>query len=279
MRKSGWVLLLGVLLLSGCAVRLVYNQLDWLVPWYLDDYIELEGPQKPFFRERLDAYLVWHRQQQLPLYADFLEQVADRAGQGMSREDIAWVQARTEQLAQAMIDRLKPDMMALFALATDEQVEALFRKFAQDNARYRRDRVEVTEAEQRRATQKDVIRYAERWTGTLSRSQRKLIANWSARFELMDEDIYQTQLRWQEEFHRILRLRQERVVYEQAFAALLDTPDFGRSEAMQQKLARNQVQLIDLYLALEHSLSPRQRQHMVDRLRDYAGDFRALSTQ
>lgn len=280
-RRSRWLVLLAcvLLLLNGCAVRFVYNQLDWMVPWYLDDYIELEGPQKALFRERLDAYLSWHRRQQLPLYADFLEQVADRAERGLSPADIDFIQTRTEQLAQAMIDRLKPDMMALFALASDAQVKALFKKFAEDNREYRKENVDVSEKKQRRSRQKEVIRYAERWTGTLTSAQRQLIVDWSGQFELMDADIYETQLRWQDEFHRILLLRHDRAAYEAAFSRLLDTPAFGRSEQMQRKLDANQQLLIGLYLALEQSLSPDQRKHMVNKLRDYAQDFRELAQE
>ena len=34
---------------SGCAVKLVYNQLDWLIPWYLSDYLDMNGEQDDFF--------------------------------------------------------------------------------------------------------------------------------------------------------------------------------------------------------------------------------------
>ena len=34
-----------VLVLNGCAVKFVYHQLDWLMPWYLDDYMEIPGNQ------------------------------------------------------------------------------------------------------------------------------------------------------------------------------------------------------------------------------------------
>ena len=76
-----------------------------------------------------------------------------------------------------------------------------------------------------------------------------------------------------------MKLRGDRAAYEQAFTQLLDTPGFGRSEELQRKLARNEALLIDLYLALEHSLSTDQRKHMVKKLRDYAVDFRELSRQ
>ncbi|HVL00433.1 MAG TPA: DUF6279 family lipoprotein [Dongiaceae bacterium] len=267
------------LMLSGCAVRFVYNQLDWLVPWYLDDYMQLEGPQKTLFKQRLDTYLAWHRKEQLPLYADFLDQVAGRAEKGMSHDDIAHIQARTEQLAQVMIDRLKPDMMELFAMANDEQVASLFRKFEEDNAKYLKENVKVSPGKQRRQRQQEVINYTERWTGSLDEKQRKLIADWSKRFELMQQEVFDTRLLWQQEFKRILALRADRPAYEQAFTQLLDNPGFGQSDELKRKLAVNQALLVDLYLELEQSLSKDQRASMVKKLKDYAKDFRELSKQ
>ena len=39
------VLLLLSLSLSGCAVRLLYNWLDWAIEWKLDDYFSLTRAQ------------------------------------------------------------------------------------------------------------------------------------------------------------------------------------------------------------------------------------------
>ena len=36
---------LAVLLLGGCVVRVVYNQLDWLALWYVEDYFDLDPAQ------------------------------------------------------------------------------------------------------------------------------------------------------------------------------------------------------------------------------------------
>lgn len=277
---KGWVvLLLCTLVLSGCAVRFFYNQLDWLIPWYLDDYIELEGPQKDLFKSRLDDYLKWHRQSQLPKYADFLESLAVHAEKGLTRTDIADVQTRTQVLAQALVDRLKPDMIELFAMASDAQVDDLFEKFAEDDARFRKEYLQKSLAEQRRQRAKEVRHYVERWTGSLDDKQWKLIKRWSESFDPMGDDIFEVRLVWQQEFRRILQMRNDRPAYDHAFAALLDTPTYGRTEALQQKMDRNEQALIDLYLALDASLSADQRQHMVKKLRSYAADFRVLAAQ
>jgi hypothetical protein len=265
--------------LSGCGVRFVYNQLDWLIPWYLDDYIELESAQEEQFQARLQAYLNWHRNEQLPQYARFLHQVAGKAEQGLSAEDIASIEAQTEDFAQALMDRLLNDLIDLLAVATDEQIDQLFDKLEQDNAKYRKSYIDDSADKQRAQRLKEVVRYAERWTGRLNADQLAMISDWAQKFQLMGVEIEQARLLWQQEFKRILSMRQDRHAYEKAFRGLIANPTFGRSQQLQEKLEQNSTLVVQLYLQLDKTLSDRQRQHMVKKLRSYADDFQTLSTQ
>ncbi len=268
-----------VLLLTGCGVRFAYNQLDWIIPWYVDDYIELEGDQEQQFRADLKRYLAWHRAEQLPLYATFLNQIADKAEQGLTAEDISLVQQKSEQFAEALVVRMEPDLVNMFAAATDQQIDQLFEKFAEENADYQKEYVDVPEQEQRQQWQKDVVRYVGRWTGSLNKQQLALIEQWSTQFELMGKELGQSRLAWQQEFRQVLRLRTDKPAYEKAFAALLDNPQFGRSEALQKKMDANAELLVKLYLDLDKSLTTKQRARAVTKLRSYAEDFIVLARQ
>lgn len=266
-------------MLSGCGVRFVYNQLDWLIPWYLEDYVELNGDQEALFEKRLNAYLAWHRTDQLPQYAAFLQQVADRAETGLTHEDIAEIEVQTEAFAQSLMDRMLNDLIDLLATASDEQIDQLFKRLEQDNQEYRREYIDVSTDKQLKQRYKEVINYAERWTGNLSAQQKKQINDWITQFELMGPEIESARLTWQQEFRRVLELRGDRKAYEAAFKKLISNPDFGRSPELKRKLAHNSELAVALYLKLDKTLSQRQRQHMVNKLRSYADDFQLLSAQ
>jgi len=272
------VLLMSVAL-TGCGVRFVYNQLDWLIPWYLDDYIELESEQEALFESRLASYLDWHRDNQLPKYAAFLHQIADKAETGLTVQDIAQIELQTEDFAQTLMDRMLTDLIDLLATASDKQIEQLFKRLKQDNETYRKEYIDVSPAKQRKARLKEVIKYAERWTGRLSDDQVHAISTWAEQFELMGPEIEQARLAWQQEFKRILMLREDRAAYDAAFRELIRNPKFGRSAKLQEKLEHNSEQVLQLYLALDKTLSPSQRKHMVDKLRSYADDFLILAQQ
>ena len=55
-----------LLCLTACSgTTFVYNRLDTILPWYLDDYVELNGTQERQLEEILRPFLNWHRRQEL----------------------------------------------------------------------------------------------------------------------------------------------------------------------------------------------------------------------
>lgn len=75
------VLLLTCLtLLASCSrLDLGYRNLDWLIPWSLDNYIPLSAEQKTWLKPRLITHINWHCTTQLPLYSNWLQRSAELA--------------------------------------------------------------------------------------------------------------------------------------------------------------------------------------------------------
>ena len=75
--RRGLRLLAGCLLLvtlTGCsATQFIYNRVDILVRWYLDDYVSLDREQQARFDDRFDLLIEWHRRDELPGYALLLD--------------------------------------------------------------------------------------------------------------------------------------------------------------------------------------------------------------
>ena len=66
--KGGFraMLIACLLCLPGCSgTTMVYNRLDTILAWYLDDYVELSVPQEQQLDNTLRPFLSWHRQQEL----------------------------------------------------------------------------------------------------------------------------------------------------------------------------------------------------------------------
>lgn len=278
-RLSRFLLITLLLFLSGCAVKFIYNQLDWLIPWYLDDYVSLNSDQEKLFEDRLQSYLDWHRKQQLPVYADFLEWVAQSSENGLSLQEIDELQARIEDLSAQLFARLAPALVDSFADLDDEQVTELFKNLEQENEDYIEQFIQTPEQKQRRKRVREVRKFIERWTGTLDSEQLELIQLWSKDYALMGEEFIQSRVAWQQRLRHILQRRGERDYLQQALQEIFSTRRRIRTEEYEKKFRENETLLKQLYLQLDKSLTQKQRSRMITKLKNYAEDFRELSRQ
>jgi len=99
--------LLCVLLLSSCASSLAYNRLDWLIPWYVDAYVDLSREQRQSLREQLVPLLQWHRQEELARYQELLHQIEVEMESPLTASQVRnWI----EELSQAAI-RIEKSML------------------------------------------------------------------------------------------------------------------------------------------------------------------------
>ena len=57
-----------LVLLSACSNTFLYNQLDWIVPWYVDDFVDLNRQQRQDLKTQVRELLTWHRGEELATY-------------------------------------------------------------------------------------------------------------------------------------------------------------------------------------------------------------------
>lgn len=104
--------LLAITLLASCSGSFAYNRLDWLIPWYVDGYVDLSSEQRKTLREQLAPLLQWHRQEELALYLQLLDKVDAELQHPVSKDQVEnWIDElslaseRVEQtLLQVAID-------------------------------------------------------------------------------------------------------------------------------------------------------------------------------
>lgn len=66
--QKRWLVMIIVLLLTGCSTQFFYNRLDWFAAQYVDRYISLNDAQQTLFKQAVVKVRHWHRKQQIPLY-------------------------------------------------------------------------------------------------------------------------------------------------------------------------------------------------------------------
>lgn len=271
--------LFAVLLLAGCStLQLSYNQADLLLGWRADSYFDFEAAQKRDFHQRLDRLLAWHRREQLPEYARFAHSAAERARDGVSREDILWVIEGLKRHYVSLVDHGINDAAELLATLGNTQLRALQKQWHKDNLRFVEEHeLDAGIDKRKRARLKRMLGQISDWTGSLSRAQEQQIEKLLDGVPLFEHLRHQDRLRRQAEFAELLKLRGQRQEFQPRLHHWLREWERGRSAEYERVAAEVQERRIDFFLALDKLLTPAQREHALRRLGGFGNDFKTLS--
>jgi len=274
------VLLAGAALAACSTLKLAYNNLPELSYWWLDGYLDFDGAQTPRVRDDLAELLAWHRRHELPRLVELL-----RGAQALAPEDI------TPQQACEFADQIRERLLAVavqaerpgtgLALSLGEpQLQQLERKYARNNAEYRKEWLERSPARWQEKRYEQILERNEDFYGRLEPAQRELLKQQVAQSSFDPRAFDAERRRRQQEVLALLRRFQaERTPPAEARAAIhayvmrIAQPAPGpwrdRQQALQQEGCRNVA-------ALHNSTSAAQREQAGRRLQAYERDLSEL---
>ena len=246
-------------LLCGCTSKFAYNNIDWLLYWYMDDYIDLDKSQKRVFDKELDSWLTWHRAKELPKYKIHLQQIQGQLRDGavsaehwMSHFDAAgqhWYRFR---------DKTTADLAAMAGQLSERQIQALFEKLEEENVKREEERAELSVAERAAENIEDIQDRVKYWIGRLSIGQKNIIAEKSAKFESNFEEwmIYRRNI--QGRARKLLLQQHENVNFEAQFLTLINQPEAHQSQSFIDRSARNKLVFAGFLSQISEGLSAKQ---------------------
>ena len=270
------ILLMAVLTLffSACSsVRLVYGHLDWWMDRTLNKYLDLEGAQKHLLQQRVDEFHRWHRQTQLPRYADYFEELATKVdAPDASPSQLDAIEKQVDTFWHSSATMLSDLLLPIVIQLDDKQIDQLAKNIEEE----REESLKKWEKAQRKR-EKEFRKQAERWLGDLTDAQETMIDRQVATttFDPKRRDA-QRQL-WAAEFLNTLRNKPQG--YEEKLRQLLIDPQTLWPEDYRKMQDQLRSQARTLAVEILESVTPEQRTHLKSTLLEYAGDFRHLATQ
>ena len=271
--------------LSGCStIKVVYNNSDDLIYWWLDGNADLQGDQKQFTRDALTDLQRWHRQQQLPEYVALLKRM-----QAMAPNDItpAQVCAVTEDMKSSFIRVLRhmePASAQLASQLKPEQLRSVRQRFDKTNKTWREDWLDPNAEERLRYRTKQATNRLEDFYGRLDKPQRDALHQWLSSSMFDPAFSYAERERRQADTLQTLqRIAQEGPAKQESAQALLralversfNSPN-ERARAYNQELWNENCAG---FAKFHNSTTPAQRERMVQALRGYEQDFKILMAQ
>jgi hypothetical protein len=277
-KHTGFLLL--AILLAGCGPRLLYPHLDWLIPWYVSDYISLDSDQKNMLEARVSKLLDWHCRTQLPAYAATLRELGRDLADSRQPVDAVTLQAyhnRLIALWKGLLQQIGPDIAEIMATASDAQIDELYHNLAKQNQKFKREYVDLPPDELIQNREERMVKRTKYWISKLTPEQQQTIADWSLQITPIAADWLQNRQKLQSEARRLLTHRHENPAFRDLMQELITNPEGMQTDYLRRKIDINTALTIKLLIRLNQLLTEIQRAELLDQIESLAADFDTLS--
>ena len=272
--KTLLLLLCLSLLISACSrAGLAYRNLDWLVPWRLNDYLNLDSQQQAWLKPRLQTHLQWHCSAELPRYIDWLQTTESILAQ--PQPDSAQL---LEQFAQfdAALNRIgveiTPTAIELLQGLSEQQVNELYAAMDEDNLEDRQDFLDpplATQISERQTRMQERLRA---WMGRLNSAQTEHIAAWANGLGEQNRLWLENRQLWQAELRKVVAER-DSADFAERVTRLLQQRESFYSDEYRASYGRSRQALATLFSQLLSNSDEAQRERLSHRLRDLRRDL------
>ncbi len=271
--------------LQGCGVvRLAYNQAPEALYWWLDSYFDFDEPQTLRVRADLESLQAWHRQNELPAYAELLQKARALAPGEVQGTQLCELFAQGRARALAVMDRIEPTVLAIAPTLSSAQITHLERQLDKRNRKWRAEWLEGP-AERREARRvKEAVSRAEHFYGRLEPAQLVVVRASIARSGFDPQVSYRETVRRQQDALATLRVLQAQGAAPAAQVRAEMRALFERSLNSPDPVFRSYLDALtrdgcDAVAALHNSTTAAQRARAARTLADYEADLRALAAR
>ncbi|MCD4531025.1 DUF6279 family lipoprotein [Pseudomonas sp. C3-2018] len=266
-----------LLTLTACSrVGLAYRNLDLIIPWTLNDYLEINGEQKDWFNERLKEHLNWHCTTQLPGYLDWLDRLKTMV-QTNQVTDVA-LQQRTQEAKAAIAEtarEITPSAIQLLQGLTDEQVADMDAAFAKDQRKRQKEYLKPSLQEQIQERSDRMEKRLNDWLGPLNDAQRQRVMAWSTALGDQNQQWIANRVHWQNQFSQAVAQRHSSD-FPQRIEQLLVNRESLWTPAYREAFSKTEAQARSLLIDLMAESTPSQRERLLTKIDGVKKDFTDL---
>ena len=278
-RVRGLLAVLLVVLGSGCSVKMAYNNIDRLIRWGVNDYVDLSAAQKEVLARELDAIHNWHRKNHLPRYAAITRDLAGKLPDGVSVVAVAELNDQFEFWFDEVEAQLTPLVIDILSSLSDQQVSALPEKMAKSNE-------EWAAQESDRSLRQAQLDWAEQFgdalknfTGRLNKSQTVYLERRSLEYQPEREMWSDYRDRFQNALMALLEKRQDNLEFATTYRALVANRKSFYGDDLTAVFDNNQRLNHEVTAHILSNLTDRQSAKFVDELLDLGEDFAELAAE
>ena len=266
-----------VAIITACSFKTYYNQLDYLIPSYIEGLVSLDDVLEKKVEQRSLVVINWHRNTQLKQYADWLRTLQHDAGPQLTEGQLLQHIATLESFWQSLLQKLNEEMSVLLPLLNSEQRQELFASIADKNQDFRDDYIDLDEEERIDLFTEIMFDNYENWLGGLTEKQEAAIELAANELRSAAGLRLQQRLLWQQGIQDILDSSDTVAVKSGRLSLFFAGFEIDDKSEMQDIGAANRHIIAQLTVQIVHGLRPEQKGYFIDRTNDYIRIFTELA--
>nr|WP_217906068.1 DUF6279 family lipoprotein [Vibrio natriegens] len=253
--------MISIFVLAGCTKKFFYNNLDWFVLEYLDDYVTLNQEQENLLEERLLFLAEWHKQEELPRYVNHLKEM-----ETMTEEDITlnYLQQSRERFRDhynRIVSKVAPELFSLSLLLTPQQQREFLLTVQKDYKKRNAKYADKTEKEVRKIVFENTEEWVTEWIGELNDGQQRNVTQFSNQVILNSPLWRNYRASIYQELEYMFDNKSNSVIYQKVFMQLMFEPESFYSDQLSQNMDHNLALVDQLTLSLSKSMTEKQWNH------------------
>ena len=263
-------------LLTACSSTFMYNRLDWLIPWYMDDYIALDRDQKDMLKVKLDPLLHWHRYQELDEYITILDRIEQDLEKQVTVETVqSWVAEIREAGNRVELSFLKM-ALDLGASLNDEQIDEFKQSLRKSQQDYEEEYLDRDAKKYSKDSYKSLTKNLRRFVGRLTSEQKLQLQHASDSLQRFDSAWLGDRELWLQKLDKLLNREPG---WQQAVLDAHAGRERTRNPEYQSILRHNGQILSEAISRLLNQLDDKQSKRLIKEINDLRKDLQKLSSK
>ena len=259
-------------LLVSCTPGFLYNNLDRISLWYIDDYVTLTSEQQTTYTQQFNELQRWHREYELKNYQHLLSSINQQIGsETLSRQEI--LQAVTDYHQEArnlwvnLVAKVSPHLYEPVRQLSDQQKNELIHNLSAKNQRHYEKKQALSEEEWQQDKIKRLKKNISRWIGSFTPEQEHEIQQWANNLNSLDQNHYAFRKQWLDQLASVLN--QPELASKNSLEQLLANHEAFMNPSYRQQLEANRTLTEELIANLLIARTTKQQKTLVREINDW----------
>ena len=277
--KKITLIMISALLMTGCSIKMAYNNMDRLIRWGVSDYVDLNRAQKNVLNREIRKFQYWHRVNHLPEYAAYMEVLATTMTDTVSVAQMQGIFDQVTSWAEEVEEEVTPLIIEMMASLTDEQIAKLPEKLEESNLEIAESELDSDLETAQAAWAKELEESMKQFIGRLTPEQKSYIARRSSGYMPERALWADYRRRFQADLLALLESRDNFDAFATGYRALVDARESYYGEELTKRFDHNQQLGFEVSAYVLSDLTEKQSAKFVRELTELGEDFAELAAE